>query len=112
MFYGHLTAIRPIQTHLPYKYPMLKMVLYETTKSQLWNCMPADVSCHWKKTSVMVLDSVTSFWRLKDGKKAWQIHVNVCETVKRLVGFLQFNGRKLEEAEDYRCGFVVYYMFE
>ena len=27
---------------------------------------------------------------------------NVCETVRRLAGFLQCNGRKLEEAEDFK----------
>ena len=36
------------------------------------------------------------------------IHVNVCETVKFWAGFLQCNGRKLEEAEDFKCGFVIF----
>ena len=35
------------------------------------------------------------------------IHVNVCETVKLLAGLLQCNGGKLEEAEDFKCVFVV-----
>ena len=32
-------------------------------------------------------------------------HVNICETVRRLVGFLQCNGGKLEEAEDIKLDF-------
>ena len=47
-----------------------------------------------KMRSVMALDDVTSFWRLKD--------VHVCETVKLLAGFLQCNGGKLEVAEDFK----------
>ena len=38
--------------------------------------------------SVMGLDSVTSFLGLKDVT----IHVNVCDTVQLLAGFLQCNG--------------------
>ena len=51
----------------------------------------------------MALDLVTSFWRLKD----------VTNTCKRMwnrptiAGFLQCNGRKLEEAGDFKCVFVV-----
>ena len=59
-------------------------------------------------TSVMALDGVTSFSRLKDVKT----HVNVCETVRRLAGFLQCNGGKLEEAEDLKFVFIVYCEFE
>ena len=32
-------------------------------------------------------------------------HVNICDTVKLLVGILQCNGGKLEEAEDFKCVF-------
>ena len=35
-------------------------------------------------------------------------HVNVCETVRRLAGFLQCNGGKLEEAEDFKSVFIIY----
>ena len=34
-----------------------------------------------------------------------QIHVNVCDTVHLLAVFLPCNGGKLEEAEDFKCGF-------
>ena len=34
-----------------------------------------------------------------------QIHVNLCDTVHLLAGFLQCNGGKLEEAEDFKCVF-------
>ena len=59
-------------------------------------------------TSVVAFDGVTSFWRLKDVKT----HVNVCETVRRLAGFLQRNGGKSEETEDFKSVFVVYCEFE
>ena len=55
-------------------------------------------------TSVMALDGVTSFLHLKDVTNT----VNVCDTVQLLVGFLQCNGEKLEEAEDFKCVFVDY----
>ena len=35
--------------------------------------------------------------------KTLPIHVNVCETVQLLVRFLQYNGEKLKEAEDFKC---------
>ena len=56
----------------------------------------------------MELDGVKLF----DAKKMEQIHVNVCKTVKLLAGFLQCKGGKLEEAEDFKYGFVVYCLFE
>ena len=52
----------------------------------------------------MALDRVTSFY-------AWntlQIQVNVCDTVQLLAGILQCNGGKLEEAEAFKCVFVVW----
>ena len=55
-------------------------------------------------TSVMAFDGVTSFWRLNDVKK----HVNVCETVRRLARFLQRNGGKAKETEDFKSVFSVY----
>ena len=54
--------------------------------------------------SVVALEGVTSFLRLKDAA----YHANVCDTVQLLAGFLQCNGGKLEEAEDFKCVFVVY----
>ena len=32
-----------------------------------------------------------------------QIHVNVCNTVQLLTGIIQYNGGKVEEAEDFKC---------
>ena len=33
------------------------------------------------------------------------MHLNVCELVKLLAGFLQYNGGKVEEAEDFQVWF-------
>ena len=41
-----------------------------------------------------------------------QIYVNVCDTVQLLAGTIQCNGGKLEEAEDFKSVFVVYYVLE
>ena len=41
-----------------------------------------------------------------------QIHVNVCDKVQLLVGILQCNVGKLEEAEDFKCVLVVYCVLE
>ena len=59
-------------------------------------------------TSFMALDDVTSFYAWK----TLQIHVNVCDVVYVLVGVLQCNGGKLEEAEYFKCVFVVYCVIE
>ena len=43
------------------------------------------------------------------------IHVNVSkqtQTVQLLEGFLQCNGGKLEEVEDFKCVYVVYCVLE
>ena len=40
------------------------------------------------------------------------IHLNLCDTVQLLAGFLQCNGGKLEEAEYFKCVFVVKCVFE
>ena len=59
-------------------------------------------------TSVMGLDGVTSFMCLKD----------VTITCKRIrpsptiMGFLHCDGGKLEEAEDFKCVFIVYCVLE
>ena len=55
--------------------------------------MLADINCHSKMTSVMALDSVTLFLRLKDV-------TNTCKCIRNsptIAGFLQCNGRKLEK---------------
>ena len=41
-----------------------------------------------------------------------QLHVNVCDVVKESARFLQYNGGKLEEAEDFECVFGVYCVLE
>ena len=41
-----------------------------------------------------------------------QIHVNVSDTVQLFAGIFQCNGGKLEEAEDFKCVFVVYCVLE
>ena len=61
-------------------------------------------------TSVMALDGVTSFLRLKEVKNA--CIVNVSEIVRSLAGFLQCNGGKLEEAEYFKSVFIIYCEFE
>ena len=40
------------------------------------------------------------------------MHVNVCDTVQLMEPFPQYNGGKLEEAEDFKCIFVVYGVLE
>ena len=40
------------------------------------------------------------------------MHVNVCDTVQLLAGIFQCNGEKLEEAEDFKCVFVVFCVLE
>ena len=47
-------------------------------------------------TSVVALDSVILFY----ASKTLHIHVNICDTVQLLAGFLQLNGRKLEELKN------------
>ena len=70
--------------------------------------MLADINCHCKMTPVMALNSVTSFLCLKEVN-------NTCKRMPNsptIAGFLQCNGRKLEEAKDFKCVFVVYCVFE
>ena len=58
--------------------------------------------------SVMALEGVTSFCHLKDV-------TNTCKHMRNsptIAGFFQCYCRKLEEAEDFKCGFVVYCAFE
>ena len=66
--------------------------------------MLSDVICSCKMTSFMALDGVTSFLLLKDV-------TNTCSRMRHSLtigGILQCNGRKLLEAEDFKCVFVVY----
>ena len=59
-------------------------------------------------TSFMTLDGVTSFLRLKNV-------TNTCKRMRRSLstaGVLQCNGGKLEEAEDFKYVFVVYFVLE
>ena len=44
--------------------------------------------------------------RFYDGKTL-QIPVNVCDTIQLLARFPQCNGGKIEDAEDFKCIFVV-----
>ena len=59
-------------------------------------------------TSVMALDGVTSFLRLKDVT----ITCKRMHTVQLLAEIIQCNGGKLEEAEDFKCVFFVYCVLE
>ena len=63
--------------------------------------MIADVICYWKLTSLVASDGVYY-------SKTFQINVNLCNVVYVFAGVLQCNGRKLEEAEYFKCIFVVY----
>ena len=67
-----------------------------------------DVICYNKMTSVMALGGVTSFLRLKYVTHTYK----VCDTVQLFAGVHQFNSGTLEEAEDFKCVFVVYCVFE
>ena len=69
-----------------------------------------DIKCYCKMTSILALGGVTSFLRLKD--VTYSCKINVCDTGQLLTGFLQCNGGKLEEAEDFKCVFVVYCVLE
>ena len=68
----------------------------------------ADIICYCKMTSVMALDGVTLLLRL----------IVVTNTSKRMqhsqtIGeILQCNGEKLDEAEDFKCVFVIYCVLE
>ena len=62
----------------------------------------ADVNCYSK------IMSVVRWYNIVFMLKMLQIHINVCDTVQLLVWFLQCNGRKLEEAEDFKSVFIVY----
>ena len=68
----------------------------------------ADVNCYCKMISVVVLDGVTSFLRLKDATYLCKL----CHTVQLFEGFLQCHDGKLEKAEDLKCVFVVYCVLE
>ena len=65
-------------------------------------CALADVDRYCKMTPVVALDGVTSFYACK----TLHIHVNICDTVQLMAGFLQSNGRKLKEVQFFKCVFV------
>ena len=59
-------------------------------------------------TSVYVLDGVTALLRLKDGtntSKHMQYSLTIGETSS-------VHGEKLEEAEDFKCVFLIYFVLE
>ena len=62
-----------------------------------------DVICYCKMTSVMALDGVTSFIRLKDVTSTCN-RIRHSSTIGRN---LSVQMAKLEEAEDFKCVFVV-----
>ena len=67
--------------------------------------MLADVICYWKMTSFMALDGVTSYLHLKEVRsirKPMERSLSIGESSS-----MQW-GRKLEEAEDFKCVFLVY----
>ena len=68
----------------------------------------ADVNCYCKMTPIVELYVATLFLRLKDVTYS----LNECDTVQLLAGFLQCNGRKLVEAEDFKSVFVLYCVLE
>ena len=68
---------------------------------------PADVNRYCKITSLMALEGVMLFLRLK----MLHTHVNMRHS-QLLVGFPQCNGGKLGEAEDFKCVFVIYCVLE
>ena len=63
--------------------------------------MLADVICYWKMTSFIALDGVTAFLCLK-GRTNTRKRMQCSLIIGRV---LQCNGRKLEEAEDFKCVF-------
>ena len=63
--------------------------------------MIADVICHWKMTSFMALDSVTSFLRLKDV-------TNTCERMRRGLSIGGSSSVQTRKADDFKFVFVVY----
>ena len=69
----------------------------------------AGVICYCKMmTSVMALEGVTSFLRLKD----FAIKCKYVRHSPTMAGFLQCYCDKLEEADNFKCVFVVYCVFE
>ena len=68
----------------------------------------ADFIRYCKMTSVMVLDSITSFLRLKDV-------TNTCKRMRHsptIGGISSVQWQKLEEAEAFKCVFVAYCVLE
>ena len=100
-----------ILTHLAYRANAKKHVISNgivTVLKAHGKHALADVNCYCKMMSVVALEDVKLFLRLKDVT----YHVNVCDTVQLLAKFIQRNDRKLEEAEEFKCVFVVYCVLE
>ena len=70
--------------------------------------MLSDDICYCKMKSVMALDGITSFLHLKDVTDSSK-HMRHSPI---LAGILQCNVIKLEEAEDFKCVFIVYCVLE
>ena len=68
----------------------------------------ADGICSCKMASVMALDGVTSFLRLKEVKNKWK-RMRHSPTIG---GIVQCNGGKLEEDKAFECVFVVNCLLE
>ena len=96
-----------ILTHLTYRASAKKCVISNdivTVLKAYGKRALADVNCDCKTTSIVALDGVTSFLGLKDVTYS-------CKCMRHnptFGGFLQYNGGKLGEAEDFKCVFVVY----
>ena len=67
--------------------------------------MLADNNCYCKMTSVM---AGVRWCNIVYAGKKLQIHGNVWDTV----GFPQCNGGKLEEAQGFKCIFILYCVLE
>ena len=70
--------------------------------------MLADVIRYWKMPSYMALDCVASFLRWKDV-------TNTCKRMRRspsIGGSSSVQWGKFEKAEDFKCVFAIYCVFE
>ena len=92
-------TITSILSHLAY---VAECVISKLLHS-LESARKADVNCHCKWKSVMGLDRMTTFWCLKD---VTNTH-NCMQNSPPIGRILQRNGKKLEEAKDLKCVFVV-----
>ena len=63
---------------------------------------PPDVNCYCKMTSLMELDGVTLFYTLEKRYKYMQMYATQLNYWQDF-----FSGGKLEEAEEFKCLFIV-----